>query len=516
MGSGNKSYVIAVDIGTTSTKALLIDQAGQIVVTHSVGYRLHTPKPDRAEQNPDDIYRGVIKAIRYVMDASHIAPQDVRCVSFSAAMHSVLAVDEHNNPLTPSMTFADNRSVDYVQKLEAEQLGLRIFRRTGTPIHPMSPLLKLMWLKEHEPHIFSAAHKFVGIKEYVFAKFFNRFVVDYSIASATGLFNLEELKWDRLALQTVGMSDEQLAEPVPPTYVLRGASHAEQMGLDAHTPFVIGASDGTLANLGIGAIEPSVHAVTIGTSGAVRTVVRKPLIDPDGRLFCYCLTEDYWVIGGAINNGGVVLRWVKEQLATQEASDAMAQQHDPYDALLDIAEGVAPGADGLLCLPMFAGTRAPYWNANARGVFFGLTLYHEKKHMIRAALEGVIFRIHAVLHIIEQLAGKAEHIKASGGFARSKLWCSILADVAGTRVTVPDCIESSGLGAAKLGLLAMGDIDDFNELSDWDTAREHIEPNEVNRDIYGELTAIFSRVYEQLVAEFDAIAKFQQTTENKH
>lgn len=511
------SFVIAVDIGTTSTKALLIDRAGHIVANHSVGYPLYTPMPNMAEQNPDDIYTAVIEAIRYVMDKSHIAPHDVRCVSFSAAMHSLLAVDKHNNPLTPSITFADNRSAAYVRELEADQLGSRIFRRTGTPIHPMSPLLKLMWLKEHKPHIFNTAYKFIGIKEYVFAKLFNRYVVDYSIASATGMFNLEQLMWDRLALDTIGIGAERLSELVSPTFVISGLdpSVAAQMGLAEQTPFVIGASDGTLANLGIGAIEPGIHAVTIGTSGAVRAVVRKPLIDPDGRLFCYCLTEDYWVVGGAINNGGVVLRWVKEQLATDEASEAQAQQLDPYDALMAIAEDVAPGADGLLFLPLLAGTRAPYWNANARGVFFGLTLYHEKKHMIRAAVEGVMFRIHSVLQVIEQLAGETKQIKGSGGFARSRLWCSMLADIAGTQVTVPDCIESSGLGAAKLGLLAMGDIDDFSEVSDWDQTQLHFEPNLTHRTTYEELFGIFTRVYEQLVHEFDAIASFQQLTENR-
>lgn len=517
MDARKASYVIAVDIGTTGTTALLIDRAGSIVASHAVGYRLYTPLPDRAEQSPDEIYTAVIESIRLVMSETQVASNAVRCVSFSAAMHSILAVDNDNNPLTPSITFADNRSVDYVHKLEVEGLDHRIFQRTGTPIHPMSPLLKLLWLKDMQPQIFANAHKFIGIKEYVFAKLFHRYVVDYSIASATGLFNLEHLTWDSLALDTVGITADRLSELVPPTEVLTGLDGeiARTLGLDEHTPFVIGASDGTLANLGIGAIEPGIHAVTIGTSGAVRAVVRKPLIDPEARLFCYCLTEDYWIIGGAINNGGVVLRWVKEQLASQESSEALAQQRDPYDALMELAEGIAPGADGLLYLPFLTGERAPYWNANARGVFFGLTLYHEKKHMIRAALEGVMFCIHSVLQVIEQLAGETKQIRASGGFARSKLWCDILADISETDVIVPDCIESSGLGAAKLGLLAIGDIHDFNELSDWDHTRLHIKPNIAHRAAYRELVPIFSQVYGQLIQQFDAIASFQKSTEHE-
>jgi gluconokinase len=506
-----KPYVIAVDIGTTSTKTLMISRDGQIRASYSVEYPLHTPKPDVAVQDPLEIFSAVVTGIREVVSGVKAGPEEVLCVSFSSAMHSLIAVNQELNPLTPCITWADNRSAGYVKKLKDEYNGLQIYLDTGTPIHPMSPLLKLMWMKDHLPDVFGNAHKFIGIKEFIFAKLFGEYLIDYSLASATGLFNLRRLDWDGQALEAAGVGPERLSKPVPTTHFVTGMepSYAAEMGLSAETPFVLGASDGVLANLGAGAIDPGHVAVTIGTSGAVRGVVSEPITDPEGRLFCYALKEDFWVIGGAINNGGIMFRWVRDQLATLEAEQGRKLGMDPYDYLSSLAENVAPGSDGLVFLPLLAGERAPYWNANARGVFFGLALYHEKKHMIRAVLEGVVYRIDSVVKALEELAGKPVEVHASGGFARSRLWRQLMADVLGTSVTVPTSIESSGLGAAYLGLLAMGEVKNLSGIRDWIQAAVRHEPNGENHRIYRELTDIYIRVYHQLKNEFDAISAFQ-------
>ncbi|PYI54651.1 gluconate kinase [Paenibacillus flagellatus] len=512
MANRTKRYVIAADLGTTSAKTLVIDRDGRVLASRSIEYPLHTPTPDRAEQDPLELFAAVVRGIREVAAKAGIAASDVLCVSFSSAMHSLIAVDRELNPLTPCITWADNRGAELVGPLKAERNGLGIYRNTGTPIHPMSPLLKLMWLNRHEPELVARTYKFIGIKEFVFAKLFGTFVVDHSIASATGLFNLRKLAWDDEALDVAGVTREQLSEPVPTTHVVQGLSpqYAAELGLAADTPFVVGASDGVLANLGVGAFEPGVYAVTIGTSGAVRGAVSEPLTDPQGRLFCYALKEHFWVVGGSINNGGIMFRWVRDQLATLEAEEGRRRGMDPYDYLTGLAAEIAPGSDGLLFLPLLAGERAPYWNANARGVFFGLSLFHEKKHMIRSVLEGVVYRIHSVATALEELGGKTNEIRASGGFARSPFWRQMMADVLNTPVTVPDSIESSGLGAALLGLLAMGEIRDFSSVHDWVRSTVRHEPNGSNHAVYKELTAIYSAVYHQLKDQFDAIAAFQK------
>lgn len=503
--------VLAVDIGTTSTKTMAVNRDGRIVASHAIEYPLHAPSADRAEQDPEQLFAAVTGSVRAVVDKAGLRPEDVLCVSFSCAMHGLIAVDGEFNPLTPCITWADNRAAAYAKVLKERYDGHAIYLRTGTPIHPMSPLLKLMWLRDHEPQIFDAAAKFVGIKEFVFARCFGRAVIDRSLASATCMYNLRRHAWDDGALAAAGIDAARLSEPVPTTHRLTGLRPelAARMGLSPDTPFVVGASDGVLANLGVGAHEPGVYAVTIGTSGAIRGVVQGPQTDAEGRLFCYSLTDDYWVVGGPINNGGIMFRWVRDEIATLEAQEARSQGMDPYDYLTQLAADVPPGSEGLLFLALMAGERAPYWNPNARGVFFGLSLQHGKKHMIRAVLEGIMYRLLSVARALEENGGKATEIRASGGFARSPFLLQLLADVLGTPVTVSETVEASGLGAAMLGLLAMEEVQSFDELQHWVATSHRFEPHAANNAIYEKLTAIYAKVYHQLEEPFDDIAAFQ-------
>ncbi len=293
---------------------------------------------------------------------------------FSSAMHSIIAVDEKGKPLTRCITWADNRSASWAEKIKNDMNGHEIYLRTGTPIHPMSPLSKLVWLQNEQAELFAKSYKFISIKEYVFYKLYKEYVIDYSIASATGMFNLKSLKWDEEALHVAGITDKKLSKLVPTTHSLTGLDEelAKEMNVLVSTPFVVGASDGVLSNLGVNAIDPGVVAVTIGTSGAIRAVTNRPVTDPKGRIFCYALTEDHWVIGGPVNNGGMIFRWARDQLGTSEIELAKRLGKDPYEVLTEIAAKVSPGSDGLLFHPYLAGERAPLWNANARGSFFGL------------------------------------------------------------------------------------------------------------------------------------------------
>jgi gluconokinase len=511
MKAAVKQYVIAVDIGTTSTKTLLVDRTGAIRSEHSIGYGIVSVLPGQAEQDPGEIYQAVIMGIQAVMTSSSIEANEILCVSFSSAMHCLIAVDAQFNPLTQSIIWADSRAVQQADRLKKSPEGYGIYLRSGTPLHPMSPLTKLMWLSETDPSTFTKAAWFLGIKDYILAKLFGRVVMDYSLASGTGLFNLAALTWDEEALRIAGVTADRLPEPVPTTYRLQGleASDAKRLGIDVDTPFVVGAADGVLANLGVGAYEQGVFAVTVGTSGAVRAVVPEPITDPKGRLFCYALTENAWVVGGAINNGGILLRWVRDVLATEEAAEARRQGLDPYAYLTGLAEQVPAGSDGLLMLPMLTGERAPHWNANARGVFFGLSLTHGKAHMIRSVLEGVVYGLYSVAAALTEVVGPGKEIRASGGFARSVFWRQIMTDVWGMPLVVPDVIESSGLGAAYLGLMAMGEVSDFSGIQAWIQTGSAHTVNMENNKVYGQLFPLYEQVYDRLKDSFDDIARFQ-------
>ncbi|HEY9644343.1 MAG TPA: gluconokinase, partial [Coleofasciculaceae cyanobacterium] len=336
---------IGVDIGTTSTKAIVFSSTGAIKGMSSQGYPLQAPHPGWAEQDPAAIFTAVMESLRAAVEQAQIGASEVGAIAFSAAMHSLIAMDAHDQPLTRSLTWADSRSIAQSDRLKHDG-GFALYQRTGTPIHPMSPLVKLLWLRQQDLETFQTAAKFISIKEYVLFQLLGQYVVDYSIASATGLFNLRCFTWDEAALALAGIRAEQLSQLVPTTHILRGmkADYAEAIGLHVDTPIVVGASDGVLANLGVGAIDADQVAITIGTSAAVRQVVTAPLTDPQGRTFCYAWTENQWVIGGASNSGGVVLRWFRDCFGQAAIEQATQQGLDAYDLLIEQAEPISAGS----------------------------------------------------------------------------------------------------------------------------------------------------------------------------
>ncbi|GGC78864.1 gluconokinase [Undibacterium terreum] len=505
-------YMLGVDIGTTSTKAVLFTHAGAIVAQHAVEYPLIGDIPGMAEQDPVQIYAAVLSTIQQAVKLAGAGAEEISLVSFSAAMHSLILVDAEGNLLSNSITWADNRASAWANRVRDEMGGHDIYLRTGTPIHPMSPLCKLVWLRHEHADLFGRAARFVGVKEYVFFKLLGQWMVDYSIASATGLFNLQQLDWDQDALELAGVAAHQLSTLVPTTHHIQGlaADVAGQLGLSPDTPFVLGANDGVLSNLGVNAIQPGQVAVTIGTSGAMRTVVDHPVTSPSGSTFCYALTDKHWVIGGPVNNGGNIFKWVRDELATAEAEQARQAGLDPYEALTRIAAAVSPGAEGLLFHPYLAGERAPLWNADLRGSYFGLASHHGKPHMIRAALEGVIFNLYSILPEVEKLIGPTQQMMATGGFAKSALWRQMMADIFDREVVVPESVESSCLGAAVLGLFALGKISSLDEISAMVGATHKHVPVADNVAVYARLRPIFLAIPRKLQQEYKELAEFQR------
>jgi len=512
------NYMLGVDIGTTSTKGVLFTEKGEIIQQENIGYPLHTPDISTAEQNPEEIYQAVLQVISNIMVLSQISPKKLLFISFSSAMHSVIAMDENDEPLTQCITWADNRSEAWTRKIKEELNGHEVYKRTGTPIHPMTPLSKITWLVNDRPEIAEKAAKYIGIKEYIFKKFFDRYVVDHSLASAMGMMNLKKLDWDEEALKIAGISRTQLSQLVSTTETFTNCHPdiAKKLGIDPQTSFVIGASDGVLSNIGVNAIGKGEVAVTIGTSGAIRTVIDRPQTDDKGRIFCYALTEKHWVIGGPVNNGGMVLRWIRDEFASSEVETAKRLGIDPYEVLTKIAERVRPGSDGLLFHPYLAGERAPLWNPDVRGSFFGLTMSHKKEHMIRAALEGVIYNLYTVfLALLEVMDVPVTRIQATGGFARSDVWRQMMADIFDLEVIVPESYESSCLGACILGLYATGKIESFDVVSEMIGSTFKHTPVENDVQEYRELLPIFISLSRVLEKEYTSIAKYQRNLSKK-
>lgn len=470
--------VIGLDIGTTSVKAVAFTKSGHVVGEAEVEYPLYTPHPGWAEQDPLEIEKSTIMVFKTLIEKYSLDASNIIAVGLSSAMHSLICIDQNGEPLSNSITWADGRSAGQAAQLRNSQ-GRSIYQQTGTPIHPMSPLVKLLWMKEHQYEPYKKADKFISIKEFLLFRWFGSQVVDYSIASATGLFDLKTLSWNSEALMLAGISEDQLFTPVPPTEVLTGINReiAEKTGLPKDIRFVVGASDGPLANLGNGAINPGETAITIGTSGAIRQIVSEPRTDEKQETFCYTITDSLALIGGPTNNGGIVFRWVRDLLG-QDLS---------YNQLTELASHVKPGAEGLLFLPYLNGERAPMWNSNVRGNLFGLSLRHGKEHIVRAALEGVIYSIYHVGEALERLAGTPTKIYASGGFARSPLWLQILADVFNHEVQVPISHQSSSWGAAWFALLGVGEVNSLSEIKESIPMQGSYIPNQDHHLIYKEM-----------------------------
>ncbi|MDF2926020.1 MAG: gluconokinase [Paenibacillaceae bacterium] len=510
--------VIGLDIGTTSTKAVVFTAQGAMLSRYESAYPLEQPEPSRAVQDPERIVRGVADSVRGALAEAGASGDDVAAVGISAAMHSLMLLDKRGDPLTPLITWADSRSSEQAARLKLEHGGGNgLYGRTGTPVHPMSPLTKIIWFREREPEVFSEAAMFAGIKEYVLYRLFGQYVVDESVASATGMFNLETADWDEQALALAGIDRSRLPELVPATAVLTGMApgYAAAMGIGVHTPFAVGASDGALANLGVGAAGPGEAAVTIGTSGAMRVMSPRPLTDPRGRTFCYAVDGSRWIIGGASNNGGMLLSWFINQLASSPGGGELASRSGlsgrSYEAVIRSAGAVAAGAEGLLFLPYMTGERAPHWNPDARGVFFGVALHHRQEHFARAIMEGVVLCIRSISAAVEELTGPVKEVRASGGFARSPVWRQMLSDMLGRELLVPESHEASALGAAIMALCAIGELSSPDEAKGWVRIGCRHEPDQQVHLIYQELFHMFEDIYGRLAPEFPKMTRFQRT-----
>jgi gluconokinase len=476
--------VLGVDIGTTSAKAAAFAVDGRELRTAEVAYPLLEPEPDQAVQDPDEVVAATLAAIREAAGGLALAG-----VAFSGAMHSLVALDEDDRPLTPLVTWADNRAAEQAERLRAEHPELHA--RTGTPLHPMAPLPKLVWFREHEPALFARARRWVDVKALVLARLTGRWMMDHSIASGTGLLNLERLDWDAEALSLAGVEPDRLPRLVPTTEVLPATAELD-------VPVVVGAADGPLANVGVGAVRPGVAACSIGTSGALRLVVENAAVDPAHRLFCYALTPGRWVSGGAINNGGSVLQWAGAALAPDLGEHSEAE-------LIALAAEVPPGSEGLIMLPYLFSERAPHWSPLPRGAYVGLTHAHRRGHLIRAALEGVCQQLALVLASMRDAGYAVREVRATGGFARSRLWRQILADALGMPIGFPAGHEGSAFGAALLGMEALGLVDSIDVAADLLDVEDVVEPDPDGAATLAADLPLFAGVYEALVPTFRAL-----------
>ncbi|WP_100334011.1 gluconokinase [Bacillus alkalisoli] len=485
-----KQYIVSIDIGTTSAKAVIFSEQGDVLSEFESFYSIYHPKQNWAEQNPEEIERAARIAISTAILQKGIKPEEVIALSFSTAMHSLICM-EKDQAISPMIIWADGRSYSQAEIMKSSY-GKEIYRNTGTPIHPMSPFLKLIWMKENRYEPYLRASMFVSIKEYILYKWTGEWVVDYSIASASGLMNLHTLDWDEQTLEIAGVQNSQLSKIVPCTESIGPLKRevANDLFLSEYVPVIIGSSDGVLANIGVGAIKNGETALTIGTSGAIRRFSSDNNVDIDQRTFTYRFSKEACIIGGASNNGAVLLQWLATQFSNLTKKESIS-----ISDLEKIAFTSPPGANGLFFMPYLSGERAPKWNAKAKGGWIGLTLAHSSADMVRSVMESVIYNMYEIHDSLEGQAGETNKLLVSGGFARSELWLQMTADIFQKQVHVPSTHQSSAWGAAWLALYSLGKVNSIEEIKNYIPITQTIEPVMLNAELYEEKFAIFKEVY---------------------
>ena len=492
--SAASDIILGLDVGTTAAKASLFSLDGDVRLTCSREYPLLNPKPGWHVQDPDAIALGVLAAMREAV--SRVDPARVIGISISTAMHGLIGLDARLRPVTELLTWADSRAREQAEELNEHSTGPRLHYTSGTPTHPMSPLVKLRWVGDTHPDLLTGTPHWIGLKDWILVVLTGQVATELSTASGSGMLDMEARAWNPEAIELTGVRPDQLP-PIHDTTdtIPLSVAAAAQIGLPAGLPVVVGAGDGPLGNLGTGAMEPGKAGLSIGTSGAVRMVVRAPAVVSG--LFCYALTSDIWVAGGAVSNGGMVQRWLTETYAPG-ADDAEACRR---------AEMIPPGSDGLIMIPYLVAERASLWDSEIRGAFLHVRQAHTPDHFLRAGVEGVAYQLWTILRRLRMI-NRVEEVRATGGVFRSQLWRDVVAGVLNRPLVVTGAAEGSGLGAAILGAKALGVVGTLQEGYDLlrgDSLETRIVVSDAAREVYEtmhyEVPRILQR-YGRLGADF--------------
>jgi gluconokinase len=490
-------YVIGLDLGTTNCKAIAFTENGAILASASASYNLYSPHPGWAEQNPIEVWRGVQKSTQDLNVKK--LPGTLSGICISGAMHSVIPIDQNNHPLANGMTWADQRANKQTDFLRKTVDPSSIYHKTGCPLQTIYHPSKILWWVDEKPDISRHTNKFVSFKDFILFQLTGKWYIDRGLASTTGFLNIQNGNWETNILELAKIDESRLPNLTWPKEIIGEITKdaAQATSIPQGTIVIAGTHDGGLANIGAGALSFNDTVITVGTSGAVRCFVEHPILDMKERTWCYITQQNQWLAGGAINNGGLTLQWVRERFYNSDSENSFSQ-------LEAEAAEILPGAEGLIFLPYLTGERSPHWNSSARASIHGLGLRHHRAHIARAALEGVAFcladvyqaLVSAKTHYGTGLPEK-ENIRLTGGITKSPLWVQILTDLLGTKIISEDIADASALGAAIIGHMALGSTTTSNFSSDTESQSIY-SPNLEKHSIYRDLHKEFQNRYRQL------------------
>ena len=506
-----KDYILAHDLGTTGSKATLYDREGCLVSSAFYGYDTEYAHTSWAEQDPEDWWRAVCASTRKLMQETRVRADEVACIVFSGQMMGCVPLDKNTRALRKAIIWADQRSGEQESWVGERISSEEVYRITGHRLSASYSLCKILWLRNHQPDIYKATYKFVHAKDAIVARLTGVFVTDPSDASGMNLYDLEQGKWSERVIEAAELEPAQLPDVHQSIDVVGEVLRevADEVGVSAGTPVVIGGGDGACAAAGAGVVSEGNAYNYIGSSSWIAMASEKPFYDPNYKTFTFGHVVPGMVMPtGTMQAAGASYQWTRDQLCPIELQAAKTFGISPYELMNVVAERSPVGANGLIFLPYLLGERSPRWNPHARGAFIGLTIRHTRSDMIRAVLEGVTMNLRVILDAFRSQDTQIEAMRLIGGGARGRFWNRMMASVYGMPVYRLAIVEeATSMGAALTGGIGVGLYPDFGMVEKMNQITEIIKPDPPTQEAYEQIYPIFEATYQALVPVFDMIAE---------
>lgn len=435
------AYLMGIDLGTSSVKAVIMGIDGNIVGLGQEGYDVQTPAPGYAEQDIERLWQATERVIKLAIMKAGINPVDIKSIGFSGQMHGLVLVDKEVNPIRPAIIWADQRTRHQIDQIYSI-VGQDEFRKvTLNSLSTGFFICSLLWIRDNEPASYQQAFQAILPKDYIRYKLCGKLSTDVTDASSTVIFDTANRRWAFDLIEKIGIKSSLFPEHFEANQVVGEvtAECAARTGLRAKTPVVCGGGDSLMHSVGNGIIKPGIISANIGTACQLSSAANFPVYDKQFRTNTFCHASDnLWIIFGGHLNGGIVLKWLRDNYFS----------HLSYREFDDIAEEIPSGSNGTIFLPYLSGERTPYQDPTAKGIYFGMTLRHNYKHMIRAAMEGVVLSMRLTLEIFKELKIPIERITTSGGGAKSRPWLQMQADIFNAPIYTVAGQEEACTGAA--------------------------------------------------------------------
>jgi sugar (pentulose or hexulose) kinase len=487
---GGYNLVVGLDCSTTSAKAIAFDRNGRIAAYASEAIPLHSPQPNYYEQDPDDWWNSARAVLEKITD--EVGPERIAALAISNQRETFVPLDQDGKPLRPAIVWLDERCKDEVEPF-ARKIGKdKIHRITGKPPDYAPVVYRLAWMMKNEPDLFKKIGTICDAHAYLAWKLTGSFKTSWASADPLGLFDLKEKKWSTIILDALNLKTDRLPETFCPGTILGKVSEraAKLTGLNAGTLVVAGGGDGQAAGLGSNVLTPHRAYLNLGTAVVAGVYGAEYKTDKAFRTMGSCSDNGYYY-ECSLRAGTFAIDWLIRKILCLDPTA------DVYRQLEREAEKISVGCDGLLHLPYMCGAMNPYWDIDARGAFIGLSSSHTRGHIYRSILEGIAFEQLLAVDAVEQAVGtKVNEFVAIGGGAANQLWCSILADVTGRRILIPDSTEASGLGAAIAAAVGAGWYRTFKDgAREMTGEQKEIRPNQENHRKYSRLFLRYRKIY---------------------